>query len=62
MPNNFKSVFTRKRDELKQKMKVTDELLKELLNHKILTPDDINSVKVSYCSMPAVAEAYVEYQ
>ena len=47
MPNSFKSVFGHSREELKQKIRVTDVLLGELLKRSILIQQNIDDINVS---------------
>jgi len=48
LPTSFKSIFERKRVELKAYIKVDDILLDELEKRHILTPENISHIKVSY--------------
>jgi len=48
LPTSFKSIFERERVKLKADIKVDDVLLDELEKRHILTPENINHIKVSY--------------
>ena len=47
MPTFFKSIFEHNRLELKEKIEVTDVLLRELLKRHILTQQNIEHITVS---------------
>ena len=48
MPASFKSIFEDKRVKLKEKIKVTDDLLRELQTRHILTQQNIDHITVCF--------------
>ena len=48
LPSSFKSVFGESRVELKAKIRVSDELLDELVNREILLQRNVDHILVSF--------------